>query len=130
MGTGQAGHSPLTDELLALGEKVTDVLDYEHDLQEEPEIIQAVANIPKPKEDANIEMEEANPPPGFEPKFGHSGYDVNLVRPSDNTAPGTVSLVTQREDRMLDEEPPQTRASGTGRLGSDKNPCCPITKKK
>ena len=49
----QPGHSPLTSELLALGEELTEVLDYE-DVEEndpgvpDPEIAQAVAHIPKP----------------------------------------------------------------------------------
>ena len=42
-GTSQAGRSPLTEELLAPGEHVTTVLD---DQYEDPEIEQAVANIP------------------------------------------------------------------------------------
>ena len=99
-------------------------------MQEDPEIAQAVTHIPKPTDDVDIEMEEANPPPGFEPKFGCFGYNVNLVQPSDDTAPGAVSPVTVRENRMLDEEPPQARAPRMGRLGSDEKPGCPITKRK
>ena len=78
-GASQAGRSPLTNELLAPQENVTDFLDYEDDVQEDPEIAQAVTHIPKPMDDADIEMEEENPAPGFEPEFGRSGYDVNLV---------------------------------------------------
>ena len=37
-----AGQSPLTDELLAPGENVTQLLDYEEDL----EVIAAIANLP------------------------------------------------------------------------------------
>ena len=37
-GASQAGCSPLTDELLALGEDVTTVLDYQYEVQEDPEI--------------------------------------------------------------------------------------------
>ena len=55
----QAGRSPLTDELLALGEDVTTVLDYQYNTQEDPEIAQAVAHIPP--------CTEINAPPGFEP---------------------------------------------------------------
>ena len=94
-GASQAGHSPLTNELLTLEENVSDILDYENDVrQEDPEIAQAVTHIPKPTDDADVEMEEENPTPGFEPEFSHSSYDINLVRPSDDTAPGAVSPVT------------------------------------
>ena len=42
MEASQAGRSPLTDELLALGEDVTTVLDYQDNVQEDPEITQAM----------------------------------------------------------------------------------------
>ena len=76
--------SPLTSELLAPNEQLTDVLDYE-DVDEyepgmpDPEIAQAVAHIPQPDAFADVEMQELRPPPGFEPKVGKVGYDVNLV---------------------------------------------------
>ena len=54
-----AGRSPLTNKLLALGETVTDVLDYDED----PEVAIAVANIPLQLED--VEMLEADPLLGF-----------------------------------------------------------------
>ena len=76
-----AGRSPLTDELLAPGENVTQLLDYEED----PEVIAAIANLPKVD---NIEMRDINAPLGFDPKVGHSGYDLNLVRPHDEGALG------------------------------------------
>ena len=75
-------------------------------------------------------MEEENRTPGFEPEFSCSGYDVNLVQPSDDTVPGATSLVTAQEDGLLDEETPQAKVPGMGRPGSDENPGCPITKKK
>ena len=74
-------------------------------------------------------MPEADPPLGFEPEFGHTGYDHNLVRASEDTGPGSTSLVTAREDKLLDKEP-QMRTPGTGRPGLDENPGRPITKKK
>ena len=46
MEASQAGCSPLTDELLAPGEDVTTVLDYQYDVQEDPEIVQAIVHIP------------------------------------------------------------------------------------
>ena len=97
MGASQAGHSPLTEELLAPGEDVTTVLDYQYDAQEDPEIAQAIAHIPPCTDTADVEMEDVNAPPGFILEFSHSGYDVNLVRHSDNTVPGSISPVTAQE---------------------------------
>ena len=129
-GAGQAGHSPLISELLAPEENVSDLLDYEDDIQQEdPEIVQVVANISKASDDADIKMEEDNQASGFEPEFGCSGCDVNLVRPSDDTLLGGTSLVTAREDGMLDKETPQAKTPGMGRPGSDENPGCPTSKK-
>ena len=99
MGTGQAGRSPLTEELLAPGENVTTVLD---DQYEDPEIVQAVSNIPPCTDSADVEMEDEST--GFEPKVSHSGYDVNLVRHSDDTAPGSISPVTAQENQLVDED--------------------------
>ena len=130
MGASQASCSPLTDELLALGEDVTTVLDYQYDMQEDPEIAQAVAHIPPHSDATDVEIVDETAPPGFEPEFGRSGYDVNLVRHSDNTAPGSISLVTAQENQMLDEESTQMKAPGTGRLGTEENPGRPITNKK
>ena len=79
------GHSPLTSELLAPDEELTEVLDYE-DVEEndasmpDPEIAQAVAHIPQADAFADVEMQESHPPPGFEPKVSRVRYDVNLVR--------------------------------------------------
>ena len=101
-----AGWSPLTAELLALGENVTDVLDYDED----PEVIVAIANIPRMDD---VEMQDVNPPPGFDPEVGRTGYDHNLVWASDEGAPGSNSPVTEQEDRMLDEDT-QPKAPGTG----------------
>ena len=60
VGTLQPNRSPLTDELLAPGEELTKVLDYE-DIEEtvpgpNPEIAQAVAHIPKADAWADMEM--------------------------------------------------------------------------
>ena len=124
-GTSQAGRSPLTEELLTLGEHVTTVLD---DQNEDPEIEQAIANIPPHMDPVDVEMEDATS--GFEPEVSHSGYDVNLVRHSSDTAPGSTSPVTAQENQLLDEDAGLTRAPGTGRLGTEENPGRPITKKK
>ena len=109
---------------------MTTVLDYQDDVQEDPEITWAVANIPPCSEATDVEMQDINAPPGFEPEFGHSGYNVNLVRHSDNTAPGSISPVTEQENQMLDEGSTQTKAPGMGRPGTEENPGHPITNKK
>ena len=117
MGTSQAGRSPLTEELLALGENVTTILD---DQYEDPEIAQAVSNIPPCTDLADVEMEDA--PSGFEPEVGHLGYEVNLVRHSGDTAPGSISPVTAQENQLLDKDAGLTKAPGTGRPGTEENP--------
>ena len=67
--TVRPGHSPLTSELLALDEELTEVLDYE-DVEEndpgvsDPEITQAVAHIPPANAFADVEMQESATP-GF-----------------------------------------------------------------
>ena len=122
--TVQPGHSPLTSELLAPDEELTEMLDYE-DLEEndpgvpDPEIAQAVANIPQADAFADVEMQESQPPPGFEPEVSRSGYDVNLVH-SDPAEPGLTSPVTAMENQMLDGA--TSRTPGAGRPGSKEDP--------
>ena len=120
-------HSPLTSELLAPNEQLTDVLDYK-DVDEyepsmpDPEITQAVAHIPQPDTFADVEMQESRPPPGFEPEVGKVGYDVNLVR-SASTELGSTSPVTARENQMLDGADGATsRTPGAGRPGTNEDP--------
>ena len=110
------GCSPLTSELLALDEELTEVLDYE-DVEEndtsmpDPEIAQAMAHIPQANAFTDVEMQESRPPPGFEPKVSRVGYDVNLVQ-SDPTEPGSTSPVTARENEMLDGATSRTPGAG------------------
>ena len=116
----QPSRSPLTNELLDPGEELLGELDYE-DVEEinpdpDPEIAQAIANIPQADVCADVEMQDVWPPPGFEPEVIKAGYDVNLVR-SDQPKPGSSSQVTAGEDRMLDVEESQPRAPGNGRPG-------------
>ena len=118
--TVQPGRSPLTSELLAPDEELTEVLDYE-DVEEndlgvpDPEIAQAVAHIPQ----ANVEMQESHPPPGFEPEVSRSGYDINLVC-SNPTEPGLTSPVMAKENKMLDGV--TSRTPGAGREGTNEDP--------
>ena len=116
-GTSQASRSPLTEELLAPGEHVTTFLD---DQYEDPEIEQAIAHIPLHMDLADVEMEDVTS--GFEPEVSRSGYDVNLVRHSGNTVPGSTSLVTAQETQLLDDDADLTRAPGTSRPGTEENP--------
>ena len=61
------GRSPLTSELLAPDEELTEVLDYE-DVEEndpgipDPEIAQAVAHIRQADAFADVEIQESQPP--------------------------------------------------------------------
>ena len=122
--TVQPGRSPLTSELLALDEELSEVLDYE-DVEEndpgvpDPEIAQAVAHIPQADAFADVEMQESRPPTGFEPEVSRSGYDVNLVH-SNPTELGSTSPVTVRENEMLDRA--TSRTPGAGRPGTNEDP--------
>ena len=122
--SSQPSRSPLTNELLDPGEELLGDLDYE-DVEEinpqpDPEIAQAVANIPQADIYADVEMQDIWPPPGFEPKVAKAGYDINLVC-SDQPEQGSSSPVTAGEDRMLDVEESQPKAPGNGRLGHNPN---------
>ena len=82
--SNQPSRSPLTNKLLDPGEELLGELDYE-DVEEispepDPEIAEAIANIPQVDVYADVEMQDIGPPPGFEPKVAKAGYDVNLVR--------------------------------------------------
>ena len=116
----QPSHSPLTNELLDPGEELLGELDYE-DVEEinpepDPEIAQAITHIPKADVCGDVEMQDVQPPPGFEPKVVKAGYNVNLVR-SDQPELGSSSPVMAGKDRMLDVEENQPRAPGNGRPG-------------
>ena len=118
------GRSPLTSELLAPDEELTEELDYE-DVEEndvsmpDPEIAQAVVHIPQADAFADVEMQESHPPPGFEPEVSRSGYDVNLVR-SNPTELGLTSPVTARKNEMLDGA--TSRTPGAGQPGTNEDP--------
>ena len=90
--SNQPSRSPLT-ELLDPGEELLGDLDYE-DVEEinpdpDPEIAQAIPNIPQVDVCADVEMQDVRPPPGFEPKVIKAGYNVNLVR-SDHPETGHI----------------------------------------
>ena len=118
------GRSPLTSELLAPDEELTEMLDYE-DVEEndpgipDPEIAQAVAHIPQANAFTDVEMQESQPPPGFEPEVSRSRYDVNLVR-SNPTEPGSTSPVMAMENEMLDGA--SSRTPGADRPGTNEDP--------
>ena len=124
--TVQPGRSPLTNELLAPDEEVTEVLDYEDVVENnasmpDPEIAEVVAHIPQANAFADVEMQESHPPLGFEPEVSRSGYDVNLVH-SNPTELGSTSPVTARENEMLDGA--TSRTPGAGRPGTNGDPGC------
>ena len=121
--TVRPGRSPLTSELLAPDEELTEVLDYE-DVEEnnlgapDLEIAQAVAHIPPADAFTDVEMQESQPPLGFELEVSRSGYNINLVR-SNPTEPGSTSPVTARENEMLDGA--SSRTPGAGRPGTNED---------
>ena len=100
------------------------MLDYE-DVEENDlgvpdlEITQAVVHIPKADTYADVEMQESQPPPGFEPEVSRSGYDVNLVH-SNPTELESTSPVTAMENEMLDGA--TSRTPGAGRPGTKEDP--------
>ena len=122
--SNQPSRSPLTNELLDPGEELLGELDYE-DVEEinpepDPEIAQAVAHIPKADVCDDVEMQDVQPPLGFEPEVVKARYDVNLVC-SDQPEQGSSSPVTAGEDWMLDVEESQPRAPGNGQPGHNPN---------
>ena len=122
--SNQPSHSPLTNKLLDPGEELLRELDYE-DVEEtdpspDPEIAQAIAHIPQADTCADVEMQDVQPPPGFEPKVIKARNNINLVR-SDQAEPGSSSPVTAGEDQMLDVEESQPRAPGNGWPGHNPN---------
>ena len=118
----QPNRSPLTNELLDLGEELLGDLDYEDVEEADPgpdlEIAQAIAHIPQADACADVERQEVRPPPGFEPEVVKAGYNVNLVR-SDQAEPGLSSPVTAGEEQMLDVEKSQPKAPGNGQPGQN-----------
>ena len=70
-----------------------------------------MAHIPQADAFADVEMQESQPPPGFEPEVSRSGYDVNLVR-SNPTEPGLTYPVTASENEMLDGATSRTPRAG------------------
>ena len=101
--------SPLTSELLGPGEEVIGDLDYEDVVEADqgpnPEIVEAVANIPQATNWVDVEMQESRSPPGFKPEVAKEGYDVNLVHPNP-AEPTATSPVMAVENRILDTKTP------------------------
>ena len=117
MGTNQAGRSPLTEELLAVGEHVTTILD---DQYEDLEIEQAVAHIPLHMDPADMEMEDATSV--LNPR--------SVVWAMMLTSYGILATLRwaqphqlqPRKNQLLDEDAGLTTAPGTGRPGTEENP--------
>ena len=110
--------SPLSLELDPRSE-VTKLLDYDDvaDQDQEPEVASAVASIIPPDD---VEMQDEGVAPGccFNPELMQHGFDQDFARVRE-TAPGSTSPVTTRDDEMLND--PTGRAPGEGRLGSKKS---------
>ena len=104
------------------GENVTDVLDY----NEDPELAQAIANIPPRSDD--VEMQDLSAPPGFKPEVSHTGYDHNLVQHLRTQDQGLIPQSPKEKTRCW-MKTPQAKAPGNGRPGLDGNAGHPITKK-
>ena len=121
---GPAWSFPLTSELLALDEEMTEVLDYD-DVEEniavmpDPEIAQAVAPHSSGWRFRWCRNAGVTSTPGFEPEVSRSGYDVNLVR-TNPTELGSISPVMARENEMLDRV--TSRTPGAGRPGTNMDP--------
>ena len=98
--SNQPGRSPLTNELLEPGEELLGQLDSE-DVEEinpepDPEIAQAVVNIPQANVYADVEMQDIRPPPGFEPEV--TKVDTTLIW-SARTNPNRAHLPWLRREK-------------------------------
>ena len=59
----------------------------------------------------DVEMRDVGPPPGFDPEVGCSSCNLTLVQAPGEEALGSNLLVTEQENRMLDDN---TQAPGSG----------------
>ena len=108
--------SPLTLELDPQSE-VTNLLDYDDTVNQDPEIITAVANIPT--DDVEMRDEETAPGTDFNPKLIQHGFDQHFGHGTATPNPGLASPVTPRDDELLND--PTKKAPGEGRPGSCSN---------
>ena len=110
--------SPLTLELDPQSE-VTNLLDYDDTIDQDPEILTAVANIPP--RDVEMRDEETAPGTDFNPELIQHGFDQHFGRGT--TTPGSASPVTPRDDELLDDPAKKKtkKAPGEGRPGSCSN---------
>ena len=114
MSTGEApDRSPLTLELDPQSE-VTNLLDYDDTIDQDPEILTAVANIPT--EDMDMQDKETALGTDFNPELIQHGFDQHFGRGTATVKPGSASPVTPRDDELLND--PTKKAPGEGRPGS------------
>ena len=110
---------------------MTSLLDYDdvvdQDLEEDPETAAAIASILAP-EDVEMRDAEAAPGTGFNPELMRLGFDQHFTRGTAADEPGSASLVTPRDDALLND--PVGRAPGDGRPGSSENSGRKITGQK
>ena len=107
-GTGKApDRSPLTLELDPQSE-VTKLLDYDDSIDQDPEILTAVANIPT----EDVEMRDVDTAPGtdFNPELVQHGFDQHFSRGTAMPKPGSASPVTPRDNELLND--PARKAPG------------------
>ena len=117
MDTGKApDRSPLTLELDPQSE-VTDLLNYDDTVNQDPEIVTAVANIPTD----DVEMQNQGTAPGtdFNPELIQHGFDQHFSQGTATPNPESASPVTSRDDELLND--PTKKAPGEGRPGSCSN---------
>ena len=99
---------------------MTDLLDdYDEVIDQDPEVAQAVANIPPP----DVEMrDETAPGAHFNPELLQHGFDQHFGRGTATPVPGSESPVTPRDDELLNSPDGKTeKAPGNGRPGSSPN---------
>ena len=118
------GRSPLTSELLAPDEELTEVLDYK-DVEEndgsipDPEITQAVAHIPQADAFADVEMQESHPPRVLNPRSAGPGMMLTWSVPTPLNR-GRHPRLRPGENEMLDGA--TSRTPGAGRPGTNEDP--------
>ena len=117
MGEGP-DRSPLTQELDPQSEVTKLLDDYDDSIDQDPEILMAVASIVQTED---VEMQDANTAPGtcFNPELMQHGFDQHFARGTATPKPGSASPVTTRDDELLNN--PVGKAPGEGRPGSCSN---------
>ena len=97
---------------------MTNLLDYDDAIDQDPEVVSAVASILP--QDVEMRDEETAPGTDFNPELIQHGFDPHFGRGT--ATPGSASPVTPRDDELLDSPARKTKkAPGEGRPGSCAN---------